>query len=212
MQDTLAILESVNNFYSQSFSHLISITLAVLAFSGVVLPVLFGLYQKRLFKLDHKEIEASLSKRMYEILQGSVDSIDEKISIKEKHLDEKLKLAVAKVQQDIDRIAGGLSHVQGNKYLSEKNYVFAFESFIGASFSYIESSDDRNLQRVLRLMTGDCFPNLTANDIEHHPSVFSSYIDVVDKLKKYNKNRIYSDQIDDIERAYLKAKKNNTVA
>lgn len=61
-------------------------------------------------------------------------------------------------------------------------------------------------------MTGDCFPNLTANDIEHHPSVFSSYIDVVDKLKKYNKNRIYSDQIDDIERAYLKAKKNNTVA
>lgn len=210
MQDTLAILESVNSFYSQSFSHLISITLAVLAFSGVVLPVLFGLYQKRLFKLDHKEIEASLSKRMYEILQDSVNSIDEKIAIKEKLLEEKLKLAVSKAQQDIDRVSGGLSHVQGNKYLSEKNYIFALESFIGASFSYIDSSDDRNLQRVLRLMTEDCFPNLNADHIEHHPAVFRSYIEAVDKLKKYNKNRIYSDQIEDIERAYLKAKKNTT--
>ena len=46
VQDSLKILESVNAFYSQSFGQLINITVAVLAFAGIVLPILITLYQK----------------------------------------------------------------------------------------------------------------------------------------------------------------------
>lgn len=64
MEDSLKILEAVNSFYSQSFGQLMNITVAVLAFSGIVLPILITLYQKRLFKLEHLAIE---NKLLYEM-------------------------------------------------------------------------------------------------------------------------------------------------
>ncbi len=37
--DTLQVLEKVNSFYTNSFSQLITITIAILAFSGIILPI-----------------------------------------------------------------------------------------------------------------------------------------------------------------------------
>jgi hypothetical protein len=48
VESPLELLEKLNSFYSTAFGHLMTITLAVFAFSGVILPIVFQFIQAAL--------------------------------------------------------------------------------------------------------------------------------------------------------------------
>lgn len=67
MDSTLVIVEKINSFYSSAFSQLITITVAMLAFVGIIVPILYYLYQQRLFKIEVSSIEAKMEDKLDEI-------------------------------------------------------------------------------------------------------------------------------------------------
>ena len=89
MEPTLKILETVNQFYTQSFNQLILIIGAIFAFVGVFLPILISLYQKRLFRLEQKEVEASIGNTLKDELKLIEKKIKKEYEEKESELEKK---------------------------------------------------------------------------------------------------------------------------
>ena len=57
MDSTLEILEKVNAFYIGAFDQLIILTVSVLAFCGVLVPILISTYQNKQLKLQQEALE-----------------------------------------------------------------------------------------------------------------------------------------------------------
>lgn len=207
MEDSLKILETVNNFYSQSFNQLIIITAAVLTFAGVVLPILITIYQKRLFKLEHDAIESSLTQKMKDELELAIKAIESEYDQKEKAFEIQMNDLKEELHREIDTAKGGISHVQGCNSFDQSDWINAFESFIGASKSYIKAEDNLNLRRVISMISENCLPNLNVDDIEQHSDTFENFEKVIETLTTYDNNGIFSDQLKSLNRQFILCKK-----
>ncbi len=200
MQDTLKILESVNQFYSQSFNQLVVITVAVLAFAGVMMPILISLYQKRIFKLEREAIEDSLKKT----LQKDMDECIERMRNEYKEKEDQYEARISKLDQKMERTISGATaaslHIQGNISIGDKQYLRAFESLTSAATNYIKADSESNLRRVLRIIIEKCLPNLKKEQLENDENTIADYDDFLAKLEEYNINRRY--YADDLRRKF----------
>ena len=210
MQDSLKILETVNNFYTQSFSQLINITVAVLVFAGIVLPILITFYQKRLFQLEHEAIEKSLNKKMKEELNNAVAKIKSEYEEKEAEFESKITEMKEELHIEIDKAHGGISHVQGCNMLEQNDYFAAFDSFISACTSYIKAKDNLNLRRVTSTISTLCLPNMNSKSIEYNEDTFCRFEKLLDKLSKYDIDGAFTDQLRNLRREFSQCKKRNS--
>ena len=55
--DSLSVVESVNSFYSNAFSQLMTLTIAILAIIGVLMPLILQHIQSRSFRIEQKSLE-----------------------------------------------------------------------------------------------------------------------------------------------------------
>jgi hypothetical protein len=195
MQDTLKILESVNQFYSQSFNQLVVITVAVLAFAGVVMPVLISLYQKRLFRLEHEEIRNRLKDELDAELAIAITEVRKEYEEKEKQYLSRIDSLDEKLEKEIAGSIGGNLHIQGNMNLKDQQYLNAFTSLTKAAINHIKADKETNLRRALRLVTDKCLPKLNKTRLERDEGVIESYEDLLEKLSEYNVNDRYKDDI-----------------
>lgn len=207
MEDSLKILEAVNSFYSQSFGQLMNITVAVLAFSGIVLPILITLYQKRLFKLEHLAIENKLLYEMEEKIKKATDVIKSEYEKKEMDFDNKISKMKMLFENELESIKGGVLHVQGNNELKQSDELTAFESFVSASFCYVKSEDNLNLRRVLDLINNSCLRKFNVDSFEEHGDTFKSFDELLEAVRDYDKKGVFSDLIRETNQAYSLAKK-----
>ncbi|WP_160061820.1 hypothetical protein [Psychromonas sp. L1A2] len=212
MQDSLKILETVNNFYSQSFGHLITITVAVLAFSGIILPILVTIYQKRLFKLEHEVIENSLIEKMKAELEIAVKEIKAEYDEKEKILKSKLSEMEDELNRKFDNAKGGICHVQGCSNFDQQRWFSAFESFVNASIFFIKGKDNLNLRRVTNMINENCLPNLNANDIEHNIDTFNCFEKFLEDFATYDSDDVFTDQINSLRYQFYQCKNRNIKA
>jgi hypothetical protein len=207
MQDSLKILETVNNFYTQSFSQLINITVAVLVFAGIIFPILITFYQKRLFKLEHEAIESSLTKKMKEELDNTVAKIELEYSEKEIEFELKISQIKEELYREVDRAKGGISHVQGCNDLEKGCYFTAFDSFVHAGTSYLRAKDNANLLRILNNISDSCLPRFSSKDFEDNEDVFSDLEKLMGELSEYNVEGVYMDPLRKLKRALSLCKK-----
>ncbi|RPA23609.1 hypothetical protein [Shewanella frigidimarina] len=206
MQDSLKILETVNNFYSQSFGQLINITVAVLVFAGIVLPILITLYQKQLFKLEHQAIEKSLVDEMQKKLDEAITTVKTEYAQKEADFEDKISDLREQFHKELDAAKGGISHVQGNNESKQGLMELAFDSYIAACFSYTKAEDNLNLRRVLRIIAEDCLSAFTSLTISEHEESFRGFEALLDEIQEYNENGVFSDLISQLNKAYSSAK------
>ena len=207
VQDSLKILESVNTFYSQSFGQLINITVAVLAFAGIVLPILITLYQKRLFKLEHQAIQNTLATEMESRLEEGIKEIKAEYEQKEAEFEDKISKMKESLKKDLDATKGGICHVQGNNELKQELLLMAFDSFVSASFSYVKAEDNLNLRRVLGLIDEKCLPKFPKTVIEEHDESFKSFEKLLEKIREYDNNGTFVDLVQSLNKTYNTAKK-----
>ena len=137
MENTLKILETVNQFYIDSFNQLIMITVMILTFVGVLMPILISLYQKRIFKLEQQEIKNSLLEILTSNLKEIEEKIDAKYSEKEKEYEKKISNLEKVMEQQSLKSLAKIYHLQGNSYLGTKHYYTALESFFAAGTNYL---------------------------------------------------------------------------
>lgn len=205
MNTELEILNTVNTFYSQSFNQLITITVAVLAFVGVILPILISVYQKRLFAIEHREIEQKLIVKIEAEFDKKVELLIEKhkeeMLAQEDVFDELKK----DVTRKFNKLEGALLHVQAvnTKGLA---IVSAYRDFMDSAISYIEAENNLNLRRVLTQVIGECLPRITKSDLEYDSELGKLHAKLIKKLKSHNTNGHYTDLIDDLELAFNQAK------
>ncbi|MBK2258137.1 hypothetical protein [Francisella philomiragia] len=205
MQDTLKILESVNHFYSQSFNQLIVITVAVLAFAGVVMPVLIYLYQKRLFRLEHEEIRNQLKDELNSELAKAIDAVRKEYKKKEEQYLSKIECLDEKIEKEIAGSISGTFHLQGIMNLKDKRYLNAFVSLTKAAVNNIKADDEINLRRQLGLVIKRCLPKLNKLQLERHVDVVEYYEELFEKLSEYNMNNRYTDEIRLLKIAFKQA-------
>lgn len=209
MQDSLKILEAVNNFYSQSFSQLVNITIAFLAFVGIVLPIIITLYQKRLFNLEHQVIEKTLDEK----LEAKLSLIVSKVQFEYEKKEEKLEEKIAELEQDLNKefilVKGGVMHVQAISYLQQGLILRALNCFVVATSHYIKADNNLNLRRTLNTINEKCFPKITSKQFLHNVELVNDIEKVMKELKIHDKNFIFSDLIKTFNTEYLKLKKNN---
>jgi hypothetical protein len=74
----IEIVDKVNSFYSGAFTQLITLTVAVLAFSGIILPVLIQLIQSRTFRSEQKNLESQISKQLSAVKTELLDEVEKK--------------------------------------------------------------------------------------------------------------------------------------
>lgn len=205
MQDTLIILEAVNQFYSQSFNQLVAIFIAVLAFAGVVMPILISLYQKRLFKLEHEEIKLSLQNKLTQDLSSALENIRTEYESKESEYEKKIIALDEKLEKEIAGAFGGSLHIQGNMSIKEGHYLAAFISLTKASTNHIKADKETNLKRALKIISGKCLPELNKKSLEADEATIENFEDLLLKLEEYNINGRYLDDIKKLKHGFKQA-------
>ncbi|PKG55380.1 hypothetical protein CXF82_20245 [Shewanella sp. GutDb-MelDb] len=169
------------------------------------------IYQKRLFKLDHEVIENSLTKKMNERIESAVEEIRTEYEEKEKYFESQIAKMKVELHKEVDKAKGGIGHVSGYSDLNQNYYLRAFDSFVGASFSYIKGEDNLNLRRVTNMMSDNCLPNLNKKDIEHNDDIFKHFEEVIEKLTEYNSEGIFTDQLRSLKYQFSQCKKRELV-
>lgn len=207
MQDPLVILEAVNKFYTDSFNQLIILTVAILTFSGVLMPLIISSLQKRFFKLEHKEIEAELEQVLETKIKNHIEKVEEEYKRRETLLEKKIDKLELKLSKELAGNKGTTSHLITNIHLRDNNYQLAFGTAISATNSHLKSKNDTNLNRVLMLMIKNCLPNLTKIDFENDPEISLKYEKMLIKLQDYNSTGKYSDEIQNLKFQYNQATK-----
>lgn len=197
MDETLRILDSVHSFYSHSFDQLMVVTIAVLTFAGVAMPILISLYQKKLLKIEQEEVKALLKADLEKHMQEAISSM-------KTEFDSAILALEIKHEKQSAKSHGAILHVQGGVYLSQNNFVSAFERFTGAGYFYIKADSEANLKRVITQMK-ICLGSLNKDQIEHVEDVLKSYNDFMESVEVFNTNDRYTDDIYSIKAAYKTA-------
>jgi len=203
--DPLQILAQVNAFYSNAFSHLQWITIAILGFGGVFLPVLLQYLQFRSFQQERdylkkqikNEIQIELDSAIKELFQTERDNF-------QKQIEEQFKKIKTQQEEQTLAIKGIAFFLQGNFEFDKKLYSIAANDFAIASEILLRGKDELNCRRTLDLLISECFPELKKEDFEDFPDLDTSIDKLLDTLKLFDENGRYNDYIRSI---FIKRKK-----
>lgn len=211
MLDPLLILEKVNQFYTQSFNQLVIITVAVLAFAGVIMPLLTTLYQKRLFKLEHDDIKKQVKKELMDEFNLQVENIKKSYEEKDLSYQAKIEELDSKIEKKVAGATAGNMHIQANISLRNKHYFNAFHHLVRAGSGHIKSEKEVNVRRVINLLINKCLPKLTKSKLTSDEEVTEKYEEFIVELEGINQNDRYKDDIKAIRLQYKKAAERTTV-
>jgi hypothetical protein len=206
MEDTLKILESVEKFYAHSFSQLVTITIALVALAGIIMPILITLFQMRIFKIEHSQIKLELEKEM-EVkfsseLEKYTSTLRNEYEVKESEYKSELKRVEKKSEKDTNIALGGLYLLQGNMNINNKLYISGAYSYIHSSIFHIKSDLESSLKIALNNLCNHCYPNLSKEDFKHEEELNEYHTKLINDLKEYNTNKRYSSEIKTLRIAY----------
>lgn len=209
MEDTLKILESVDQFYSNAFTNLLTITVAALAFVGILVPVLVTLYQRRLYKVDQKGISDALRAELAQITDKALEKVKAGYIENEAKFEDSIRALETKFEKKLNAAHGKSMHLQGNLSLENKRYGTALESLVSCAGFYIRGEDEANLTRVLRILRDDCIPLLNKQNIGDVAEQELDIESMLKSLEKINTNGRYDDDIRNIRQRFKAALKRN---
>lgn len=202
MENALSVVEKINSFYAQSFNQLITITVAFLAFIGVLVPVLITLYQARQLKNDKKELENYIQEKHSQIKEGISNEIQSFFQLERERLQNEFAALKEEIRLSELKAHAGLLHLQGNSNLGKGDFVGAFRDFLRAAAQYASAAQERNLQRVLRLAIEECLPKLDYRIKEPAFEIDETFQECVGKLSAININGRYDDVIKRLKLSY----------
>lgn len=185
---SIELLEKVNGFYATSFSQLMTITLGLVAFVGVLIPILFTFYHNRKVKLEsellQKHIEQKVLDAQAELMKHITQEVCSKFDSANSENDKRLHV-----------LSAGLFHLQANFQIKNKSFKNATDSSFSAIFSCIEAHDELNLKRGLEVLMKRCLPFLTPEHAVNLKELDFNLSELIAALKGINENGRYTDTI-----------------
>ncbi len=165
-----------------------TITLGLVAFVGVLVPILFTFYHNRKVKLEsellQKHIEQKVSEAQAELMKYITQEVCSKFDSSCSESDKRLHV-----------LSAGLFHLQANFQIKNKSFKNATDSSFSAIFSCIEAHDELNLKRGLEVLMKRCLPFLTPEHAVNLKELDFNLSELISALKGINENGRYTDTI-----------------
>jgi hypothetical protein len=208
--DPLQILEAVNSFYEAAFSHLMTLTIAVLGISAVVIPLVWQIIQYRSFRVEKASLESQIGSQIADAKNEIKTAVDRQFEVEKAQLKElmeaKIKDLSAKMEEMVSAARAGAFFVQGANSLKEKRYPQATVDYSNAIQLYLAGRDEVNGLRALNAIVQTCVPQLNGTSFEQTIDLDSSLDSLVNDLTARNVNGRYSDAISSITKGRNVAK------
>ncbi len=208
MPDPIQILERVNSFYSGAFTQLVTYTVALLAFVGVLIPILIEYIHNRTFRIEYEGTRRKLAEDL-ESLKVQI-SQDIRSTLKKdlkKEFDGMVEQATSNLKAKVSNAHGGIFHLQGNSTVATGNYPSACHDFCRAGEFYLESQDQTDAQRVLTALATSCLANMDKQDFDQDATLESDIKGLIASVRKHNDHGAFSDFIDKVETSLATALK-----
>jgi hypothetical protein len=204
------IVDKVNAFYSGAFTQLITLTLAVLAFAGVILPILIQMIQSRTFRTEQKSLEARIDERLTAVKSKLADEVETKFQSEkanfEKIIADKMSVVDGKLKELAANTRGGTLFVQARFEASQRRFDLAGSCFASAADCLLQGNDEKNAQRAIRQLVEECLPELNKAAFENVEDFEEATQQLIKTLEGKNEHDRYEDTIGSIRRELSNAK------
>src|ERR1700690_2125951 len=178
MTDPLTILIAVNSFYTNAFSELLTITIVILGFGGVILPIILQYLQSRSFQNERKsldsQIAAEINNRKQELKSDLENQFQTEKDELSKYLHEELETLKTIIGKEVAVAKAGVFMLQGRQDLEDKNFADAACDYASAIQFYLLGEDEVNGQRALVGLKDICVPQLNIQNFETVDNLDSS--------------------------------------
>lgn len=207
MSETLQILEKLNSLYSGAISQVITYTVGVLAFVGILIPVLIGLLQSRQLKNDHKSLSAAITAEMQAVkvnFQAEMTRLHDENELKLKKLIEdttkEIKVEILKSENASE---GRAMHLQANS--NRVHYpASACSDALSAIALYAKSGSETNIAAIFGVFN-ETVASINESDVQEFDLEDQSK-SAITALEKLNGNGRYLRDISSIRLGVSQAK------
>ncbi|MCW5896360.1 MAG: hypothetical protein KIT50_12230 [Bacteroidetes bacterium] len=212
--DTLQLLDKVHGFYTDSFSQLITLTIAILGFSGLLLPIIIQFIQTRIFKVEQKALQSQISQEVQLAKAALKSELEAMFNAERNRYQEQFKEQVKSVKQSIKEQAavakGGNFFLQGTQNYAGQSYAQATWDYAHAARLFFEGKDDQNGQRALDILLKGCLPALDGSSFEQVADLETVLNMLLAQLEIRDENKRFYDSILAIRSKTAQAKKRPT--
>lgn len=191
MLDSLEVLNKINNLYSGALNQIITYTIGLMAFVGILLPILISFVQNRQFRRDHDAITSMIAKE----ITNAQEKLEKQISdtIEDKFREFRLEL-LDQVQLKTRAVSGRVNHNQALSLYRDNQYIDAIYACTWAADDYLAAADEANLIRILNVMD-PILNRLNKSDFEENTEIKVRLDRVIENIKEINSNGRYSNEI-----------------
>lgn len=201
--DPTQILTAVSSFYDQAFNKLLAATFGLIAFIGVIVPLLVGWFQLRTLRAEKSSLLAELRLEISnerEEMRAQIDTgVQEQVSKLRVEFENRFDELSKKIERSSAMAIARTHHLQGTVFNNREKYHLAVGDFCHAASMYIKANDEANAQRCLRLLTETCLPKTTSSNLEKFKGD-ESCKELIKDLDRNNENGRYTNHIGRIER------------
>jgi len=184
MDTSLELISKVDQIYSNALNRILMLTALMIAFTGIIIPILVALYSRRAHRLDDAESHRKIE-------EATRDALSEM----KVEFDRYCKEADTKLAAGSDRAFGATLHMQANQQLIDKKYGASVVSYLEAAGKYLGAGDYYNLLRVLRNIELDVLPKLTRLDFSAD-RIEERFVALTRALEARNTNNMFREWID----------------
>jgi hypothetical protein len=197
--DPSEILKMLNEFYSNAFSQLITLAIAIFGLGGVILPLILNYSQNRSLKNERDSLLTQLKESMRQM------KVELKEEIQKKFDDEKKEIKQLTLEE-VENAKGIAFFQQAKSCTESNNFVAAAMSYCWTIKALLVSKDELNVGRSIRNLTSDALPNLYKEDYEENDELSEEIDNLIIKMEEFNLNGKYSDEINDIKKLVKKGR------
>lgn len=204
-------VDKMHAFYTQAFSNLMSITFGIIAFVGVVLPIVVSLIQNRQLKRENDNLRRELKLEIETIASGEIENLekllDDKARAIDSRIEEKLMELNKKLSTSTAESRGSIFHLQGNSGVSNGDYGEATISYAVALSAYLLAKNLGDARVVANLLHSTCLPEIDKETFADSPRIKTFIEAAIKDLKASNQDGRHTDLIEKIERKTVAAEK-----
>ncbi len=179
VNETLEILNKVNDFYNTSWDKLIFLLAGAFTVLGVIIPLIIQHFQNKALKASEKQLEIEISKGITKAKEEIKNEMIEELNNQMKKYKEEVDL-------NFDSISGVMVHSQGVSLLEKEHFYEALNNFVIALGRYNRCNDKNNIIIILGQIEV-CLENLTTDEIDKFKS--NKFSTLMQRIKvSYEKN------------------------
>lgn len=207
--DFVQALTLVDSYYQNAFASLLQLTIAIIGFSAILLPLILSFFQARALKSENKALRDELKlhadqslNQLKVVLQAE---IEEKLQVNIAELKQQLLESEQKLARSASTAHGGVYFVQARGLVLRKHYSAASKSYAIAAAHFLEAHDFVNLRKSIDQLIEDSLSKISSKNNSSFQTVPESVNTLIVRMRSHECFPHYADRVASLEKALKSA-------